>query len=85
MQVDYEKATLRGDTAVVTLPVEWWLGENLSSGGIEMKVEKLRKLLVVIGEQWLTANPQMISAVAYAIECDGRDHKLTTEPAKEPK
>ena len=56
-----------------------WLDYNLSSGGIEEKIEKCTDLLVVMAEHFLSENPDKLEDVIRSIKCSGSQHKLLTD------
>ena len=57
-------------------PVAYWIESAINEGSLESKIKKLAALISVIGEQYLEANPSKVEEVAYAIECEGRGHKI---------
>jgi len=76
MQVEYERYSFSGDPRTELDSVSWWIESNLKDGGIESKVAKLASLLSIVAEKWLIDNPNRVEDVAYAIQCEGRLHRL---------
>jgi hypothetical protein len=77
MLVEYKKSVFNGDTETEHDSVYWWIESNLRNGSIESQIQKLRNLMVVVAEQWLSENQQRVAEVATAIECSGYKHKIT--------
>ena len=61
------------------IPLHWWLEKNLQEGCLEDRLKKVSSLIALIGTDWLTRHPEMVSSAAYSIECSGRDHKVVDE------
>lgn len=57
-------------------PIAWWLSHNLEQGGIEQQISKMRMLLALIGEHWLTENKDRLDDMVDAVGCEGYHHKL---------
>jgi hypothetical protein len=58
------------------IPIYWWLNRNLDEGCLEKRLKKISSLIALMGVDWLVAHPEDIDEAAYAIECNGRDHKV---------
>lgn len=56
--------------------VSYWIESAINEGSLESKIKKLSALISVIGEQYLEVNPSKVGEVAFAIECEGREHKI---------
>lgn len=56
--------------------VGYWIGSNLKKGGIEQQIKKLQALFSVVGAKFLMDNPDEVGAVACAIECEGKRHRI---------
>lgn len=61
-----------------------WLDYNLSSGGIEEKIEKCTNLLVIMAEHFLSEKPDKLEDVVRAIQCSGSQHKLSRDDTLGP-
>jgi hypothetical protein len=58
---------------------ETWILDNLQKPGIEQRLEKLIKLVAIIGAKWIEENPDKIADVANAIDCHGFEHEVAKE------
>lgn len=61
------------------LPLYWWLHKNLDEGCLEDRLKKVSSLVALIGAEWLATHPDSAGEAAYAIGCNGRDHKVVDE------
>ena len=76
MNIEYEKRSYRSYNKEEE-KVSDWIKWNLRQGGIEDKIEKLISLASLIGETYLSKNPDKLDEVVRAIDCDGLNHTLT--------
>lgn len=76
MRIKYKTYFSYSGDKPVEESVEYWLEYNLSSGGIEEKIDKLKKLLTIIGEEFLMRNPDRLIEVVDAVDCPGGDHTI---------
>lgn len=51
----------------------------MSGGGIEDRIEKIKKLLSVMADDFLTRNPDRLDEVVRTVDCSGLGHKLLTD------
>ncbi len=56
--------------------IGYWIESNLKKGGIEQQIKKLQALFSVVGAKFLMDNPDEVGAVACAIECEGKLHRI---------
>ena len=61
------------------IPLYWWIEKNLQEGYLEDRLKKVSSLVALIGGEWLAAHPDSDGEAAYAIGCNGRDHKVVDE------
>jgi len=62
--------------------IEYWIRHNISSGGIEVQIKKLIKLVSSLIAKHLESNPKDIYEIAEIVDCDGHDHKIVNEDSK---
>ena len=82
MEIQYKKNNggAWGNSEYTDLdPVTYWVVNNINSGGIESKIEKLVDLISILAEKHLEKYPEDVVDVAYAIGCYGIDHKVVEE------
>ena len=53
-----------------------WMATHLLEGHFEKKLDRLAKLMTLIGSDWLMQHPEHIAEVAFSLDCDGQDHEL---------
>ena len=61
------------------IPLYWWLNRNLDEGHLEERLKKISSLIALMGVDWLASHPEDVGEVAYAIGCNGRDHKIVDQ------
>lgn len=75
----YYKGLYHEDDSKEQIPLYWWLEKNLQEGCLEDRLKKVSSLIALMGADWLASHPEDVGEVAYAIGCNGRDHKVVTE------
>ena len=77
-KIEYVKDfSLKGYDQTVRDDISHWIRANLREGDIDSQMKNMAKLLSLIAETWLIANPSRVHEVAEAIGCEYRNHIIT--------